>query len=253
LVAIEKAKEQGAFIFGIVNVVGSSISRVSHAGAYTHAGPEIGVASTKAFTAQLAVLMMISLKIAKEKGTIDQAKYKELLIELENIPEKVDAVLKNGDLLKPIADKYKTANNALYLGRGYNFPIALEGALKLKEISYIHAEGYPAAEMKHGPIALVDENLPTFFVATKDEYHAKIVSNIQEIKARKGKVIAIITEGDELIPSMADDVFYVPPANEIIAPLLSVIPLQLISYYIGVGKGCDVDKPRNLAKSVTVE
>jgi glucosamine--fructose-6-phosphate aminotransferase (isomerizing) len=253
LVAIEKAKEQGAFIFGIVNVVGSSISRVSHAGAYTHAGPEIGVASTKAFTAQLAVLMMISLKIAKEKGTIDQAKYKELLIELENIPEKVDAILKNGDLLKPIADKYKTANNALYLGRGYNFPIALEGALKLKEISYIHAEGYPAAEMKHGPIALVDENLPTFFVATKDEYHAKIVSNIQEIKARKGKVIAIITEGDELIPSMADDVFYVPPANEIIAPLLSVIPLQLISYYIGVGKGCDVDKPRNLAKSVTVE
>ena len=253
LVAIEKAKEQGAFIFGIVNVVGSSISRVSHAGAYTHAGPEIGVASTKAFTAQLAVLMMISLKIAKEKGTIDQAKYKELLIELENIPEKVDAVLKNGDLLKPIADKYKTANNALYLGRGYNFPIALEGALKLEEISYIHAEGYPAAEMKHGPIALVDENLPTFFVATKDEYHAKIVSNIQEIKARKGKVIAIITEGDELIPSMADDVFYVPPANEIIAPLLSVIPLQLISYYIGVGKRCDVDKPRNLAKSVTVE
>src|SRR5690348_656229 len=253
LVAIEKAKEQGAFIFGIVNVVGSSISRVSHAGAYTHAGPEIGVASTKAFTAQLAVLMMISLKIAKEKGTIDQAKYKELLIELENIPEKVDAILKNGDLLKPIADKYKTANNALYLGRGYNFPIALEGALKLKEISHIHAEGYPAAEMKHGPIALVDENLPTFFVATKDEYHAKIVSNIQEIKARKGKVIAIITEGDELIPSMADDVFYVPPANEIIAPLLSVIPLQLISYYIGVGKGCDVDKPRNLAKSVTVE
>jgi glucosamine--fructose-6-phosphate aminotransferase (isomerizing) len=253
LVAIEKAKEQGAFIFGIVNVVGYSISTVSHAGADTHAWPEIGVASTKAFTAQLAVLMMIALKIAKEKGTIDQAKYKELLIELENIPEKVDAILKNGDLLKPIADKYKTANNALYLGRGYNFPIALEGALKLKEISYIHAEGYPAAEMKHGPIALVDENLPTFFVATKDEYHAKIVSNIQEIKARKGKVIAIITEGDELIPSMADDVFYVPPANEIIAPLLSVIPLQLISYYIGVGKGCDVDKPRNLAKSVTVE
>jgi glutamine---fructose-6-phosphate transaminase (isomerizing) len=253
LVAIEKAKEQGAFIFGIVNVVGSSISRASHAGAYTHAGPEIGVASTKAFTAQLAVLMMIALKIAKEKGTINQVRYSELLVELENIPDKVEAILKNGDLLKPIAEKYKTANNALYLGRGYNFPIALEGALKLKEISYIHAEGYPAAEMKHGPIALVDKDLPVVFVATKDEYHAKIVSNIQEIKARKGKVIAVITEGDEIIPAMADDIFFVPPANEVVAPLLSVIPMQLLSYYIGVLKGCDVDKPRNLAKSVTVE
>ncbi len=253
LVAIEKAKQQGAFIFGIVNVVGSSISRASHAGAYTHAGPEIGVASTKAFTAQLAVLMMIALKIAKEKGTIENARYTELLVELENIPEKVDAILKNGDLLKPIAEKYKGSLNALYLGRGYNFPIALEGALKLKEISYIHAEGYPAAEMKHGPIALVDKSLPVVFVATKDEYHAKIVSNIQEIKARKGKVIAIITEGDDMIPSMADDVFFVPSANEVVAPLLSVIPLQLLSYYIGVAKGCDVDKPRNLAKSVTVE
>jgi glucosamine--fructose-6-phosphate aminotransferase (isomerizing) len=253
LVAIEKAKEQGAFIFGIVNVVGSSISRASHAGAYTHAGPEIGVASTKAFTAQLAVLMMIALKIAKEKGTIDKSRYTELVYELENIPEKVDSILKNADLLKLIAEKYKDAVNALYLGRGYNFPIALEGALKLKEISYIHAEGYPAAEMKHGPIALVDKNLPSVFVATKDEYHAKIVSNIQEIKARKGKVIAIITEGDDLIPPMADDVFEVPPAHEIIAPLLSVVPLQLLSYYIGVAKGCDVDKPRNLAKSVTVE
>ena len=253
LVAIEKAKEQGAFIFGIVNVVGSSISRTSHAGAYTHAGPEIGVASTKAFTAQLAVLMMIALKIAKEKGTIEESRYSELLVELENIPDKVDAILKNGDLIKPIAEKYKDANNALYLGRGYNFPIALEGALKLKEISYIHAEGYPAAEMKHGPIALVDKDLPVIFVATKDEYHAKIVSNIQEIKARKGKVIAIITEGDDIIPSMADDVFAIPPANEVVAPLLSVIPLQLLSYYIGVLKGCDVDKPRNLAKSVTVE
>jgi glucosamine--fructose-6-phosphate aminotransferase (isomerizing) len=253
LVAIEKAKEQGAFIFGIVNVVGSSISRVSDAGAYTHAGPEIGVASTKAFTAQLTVLMMIALKIAKEKGTIDQSRYSELLVELENIPEKVDAILKDGHLIKPIAQKYKNANNALYLGRGYNFPIALEGALKLKEISYIHAEGYPAAEMKHGPIALVDKDLPVIFVATKDEYHAKIVSNIQEIKARKGKVIAIVTEGDDIIPQMADGVFFVPPANEVVAPLLSVIPLQLLSYYIGVLKGCDVDKPRNLAKSVTVE
>ncbi len=253
LVAIEKAKEHGAFIFGIVNVVGSSISRASHAGAYTHAGPEIGVASTKAFTAQLSVLMMMALKIAKEKGTIEQKRYNDLLSELGNTPNKVDAILKSSDLLKTIAKKYQDANNALYLGRGYNFPIALEGALKLKEISYIHAEGYPAAEMKHGPIALVDEDLPVVFVATKDEYHAKIVSNIQEIKARKGKVIAIISEGDDIIPGMADEVFFVPPANEIIAPLLSVIPLQLLSYYIGVEKGCDVDKPRNLAKSVTVE
>ena len=253
LVAIEKAKEQGAFIFGIVNVVGSSIARASHAGAYTHAGPEIGVASTKAFTAQLAVLLMIALKIAKEKGTIDESRYSRLLAEMEALPEKAEAILKNGIALKSIAEKYKNAANALFLGRGYNFPIALEGALKLKEISYIHAEGYPAAEMKHGPIALVDENLPVVFVATKDEYHAKIVSNIQEIKARKGKVIAIITEGDETIPAMADDIFIVPPADEIVAPLLSVIPLQLLSYYIGVAKGCDVDKPRNLAKSVTVE
>jgi glucosamine--fructose-6-phosphate aminotransferase (isomerizing) len=253
LVAIEKAKEQGAFIFGIVNVVGSSIARASHAGAYTHAGPEIGVASTKAFTAQLAVLLMIALKIAKAKDTIDESRYSRLLVEMEELPEKVEAILKNGIALQSIAEKYKDAANALFLGRGYNFPIALEGALKLKEISYIHAEGYPAAEMKHGPIALVDENLPVVFVATKDEYHAKIVSNIQEIKARKGKVIAIITEGDETIPAMADDVFAVPPADEIVAPLLGVVPLQLLSYYIGVAKGCDVDKPRNLAKSVTVE
>ena len=253
LVAIEKAKDQGAFIFGIVNVVGSSIARASNAGAYTHAGSEIGVASTKAFTAQLVVLLMIALKIAKERNTIDNGPYTKLLIEMADLPEKVEAILKNGDLLKPIAEKYKDSANALYLGRGYNFPIALEGALKLKEISYIHAEGYPAAEMKHGPIALVDDKLPVVFVATKDEYHAKIVSNIQEIKARKGKVIAIITEGDETIPTMADDVFYVPMADEIVAPVLSVIPLQLLSYYMGVARGCDVDKPRNLAKSVTVE
>jgi glucosamine--fructose-6-phosphate aminotransferase (isomerizing) len=253
LVAIEKAKENGAIIFGIVNVVGSSIARVSHAGAYTHAGPEIGVASTKAFTAQLVVLMMMALKIAKEKGTIAEEYYSKLLFELEDVPEKVAALLKNVDELKTIAKKYKNASDALYLGRGYNFPVALEGALKLKEISYIHAEGYPAAEMKHGPIALVDENLPVVFVATKDAYHAKIISNIQEIKARKGKVIAIISEGDDVIPSMADDVFIVPAADEIIAPIISVIPLQLLSYYIGVEKGCDVDKPRNLAKSVTVE
>ena len=253
LVAIEKAKEHGATIFGIVNVVGSSIARASHAGAYTHAGMEIGVASTKAFTAQLAVLTMMALKIAKDKGTISDERYSKLLFELEDVPEKVDAILKNAEEVRTIAEKYTDSKSALYLGRGYNFPIALEGALKLKEISYIHAEGYPAAEMKHGPIALVDEQLPVFFVATKDEYHGKIVSIIQEIKARKGKVIAIITEGDETVPGMADDVFSVPPADEIVAPMLSVIPLQLLSYYIGVSKGCDVDKPRNLAKSVTVE
>ena len=253
LVAIERAKENGAIIFGVVNVVGSSISRISDGGAYTHAGPEIGVASTKAFTGQLAVLIMMALKIAKEKGTISDERYHNLLFELEAVPEKVDAILKSAEHLKTIALKYKGASDALYLGRGYNFPIALEGALKLKEISYIHAEGYPAAEMKHGPIALVDENLPVVFIATKDSYHEKIVSNIQEIKARKGKVIAIITEGDDVIPGMADDVFFVPAADEIIAPMLSTIPMQLLSYYVGIAKGVDVDKPRNLAKSVTVE
>jgi glutamine---fructose-6-phosphate transaminase (isomerizing) len=253
LVAIERAKENGAIIFGVVNVVGSSIARISDGGAYTHAGPEIGVASTKAFTGQLAVLVMMALKIAKEKGTISDERYTNLLHELEAVPEKVSAILKNAEALKTIALKYKGASDALFLGRGYNFPIALEGALKLKEISYIHAEGYPAAEMKHGPIALVDENLPVVFIATKDSYHEKIVSNIQEIKARKGKVIAVITEGDDIIPGMADDVFYVPAADEIIAPLLSTIPMQLLSYYVGIAKGVDVDKPRNLAKSVTVE
>ena len=253
LVAIERAKENGAIIFGIVNVVGSSIARISDGGAYTHAGPEIGVASTKAFSGQLAVLVMMALKIAKEKGTINNERYKNLLLELEAVPEKVSAILKNAEDIKAIALKYKSAADALFLGRGYNFPIALEGALKLKEISYIHAEGYPAAEMKHGPIALVDKNLPVVFIATKDSYHEKIVSNIQEIKARHGKVIAIITEGDEIIPGMADEVFFVPAADEIIAPMLSTIPLQLLSYYVGIAKGVDVDKPRNLAKSVTVE
>lgn len=253
LVALEKAKDQGAIIFGVVNAVGSSIARLSHAGAYTHAGPEIGVASTKAFTAQLAVLTMMALKVGVEKGTISTKRYEHLLTELSSIPEKVQLILDRADQLQKIADKYKDARDFLYLGRGYNFPIALEGALKLKEISYIHAEGYPAAEMKHGPIALVDDQLPVVFVATKDSYHEKIVSNIQEIKARKGKVLAIVSEGDEIIPSMADDVFVVPEADEIVAPMLSVVPLQLISYYIGVAKGFDVDKPRNLAKSVTVE
>ncbi|HTJ15113.1 MAG TPA: glutamine--fructose-6-phosphate transaminase (isomerizing) [Dinghuibacter sp.] len=253
LVAIERAKEQGATIFGIVNAVGSSIARQSHAGAYTHSGPEIGVASTKAFTGQLAVLTMMALKIAAAKGTIDVKRYQHLCAELAAIPEKVAAILQKTDLIKKIADKYKDARDFLYLGRGYNFPVALEGALKLKEISYIHAEGYPAAEMKHGPIALVDDRLPVVFVATRDSYHEKIVSNIQEIKARKGLVLAITSENDEVIPTMADDVFSVPEADEIVAPLLSVVPLQLLSYYVGVAKGFDVDKPRNLAKSVTVE
>lgn len=253
LVAIEKAKEQGAIIFGILNVVGSSIARTSHAGAYTHAGHEIGVASTKAFTAQLVVLTMVALKLAHDKGTIDQLRYMHLINELHEIPDKVSIILRSSEKIRLIAEKYKDARDFLYLGRGYNFPIALEGALKLKEISYIHAEGYPAAEMKHGPIALVDENLPVIFVATKDAYHEKIISNMQEIKARKGIVVAVISEGDEVITQMADDVMIVPDADEIVAPMLSVIPLQLLSYYIGLAKGLDVDKPRNLAKSVTVE
>jgi glucosamine--fructose-6-phosphate aminotransferase (isomerizing) len=253
IVAIEKAKENGAFILGVVNVVGSSIARISHAGAYTHAGPEIGVASTKAFTAQLAVLTMIALKIAKERGSIDTTRYMQLLSELHVIPEKVREVLKLKDGVKQLAEKYKDAKDALYLGRGYNFAVALEGALKLKEISYIHAEGYPAAEMKHGPIALVDKSLPVVFVATKDSYYEKIVSNIQEIKARKGMVIAVISQGDNIISNMADDTIVIPEADELMAPMLSVIPLQLLAYYSGVAKGNDVDKPRNLAKSVTVE
>lgn len=253
LVAIERAKEQGAVILGIVNVVGSSISRISHAGAYTHAGPEIGVASTKAFTAQLTVLTMVALMIAKERNTISHDRYIHLLNELNEVPEKVKHALESAEHIKAVALKYKDVSDALFLGRGYNFPIALEGALKLKEISYIHAEGYPAAEMKHGPIALVDESLPVVFVATKDTYHQKIISNIQEIKARKGKVIAVITEGDETITEMADDVLPIPEADELIAPIISTIPLQLLSYYIGVARGFDVDKPRNLAKSVTVE
>jgi glucosamine--fructose-6-phosphate aminotransferase (isomerizing) len=253
LVAIENAKSKGAVILGVVNVVGSSISRISDAGAYTHAGPEIGVASTKAFTAQLAVLTMIALKIGHEKGTLDHDRYRHLLEELHTIPDKVAEVLQSHEKIRTLAEKYKDAKDALYLGRGYNFPVALEGALKLKEISYIHAEGYPAAEMKHGPIALVEESLPVVFVATKDSYHEKVISNMQEIKARKGKVIAVINEGDEQSTALADDVIIVPEADEIMAPMLSTIPLQLLAYYIGVAKGYDVDKPRNLAKSVTVE
>jgi glutamine---fructose-6-phosphate transaminase (isomerizing) len=253
LVAIERAKEQGAIIFGVVNVVGSSIARLSHAGAYTHAGPEIGVASTKAFTGQLTVLYMMALKIALAKKTVSEERYRQLLFELQDIPEKIKQVLDKSAELEKMALKYKDARDFLFLGRGYNFPIALEGALKLKEISYIHAEGYPAAEMKHGPIALVDEHLPVVFVATKDTYHAKIISNMQEIKTRKGRIIAIITEGDTEAAGLAEDVFSTPVADELVAPLLSVVPMQLLSYYIGIALNLDVDKPRNLAKSVTVE
>lgn len=253
LVALESAKSKGAFIFGVVNAVGSSIARLSDAGAYTHAGPEIGVASTKAFTGQLAVLMMMALKLGKARGTLADKEYASLLLELEQVPDNIKEILSRQDHIKTLAEKYKDARDFLFLGRGYNFPIALEGALKLKEISYIHAEGYPAAEMKHGPIALVDDQLPVLFVATKDTCYEKIVSNMQEIKARKGKVIAIVSKGDTIIPGLADDVIEVPEVPESIAPLLNVIPLQLLSYYTGVAKGLDVDKPRNLAKSVTVE
>ena len=253
LAAIESAKSKGAIILGLCNVVGSSISRVSHEGAYTHAGPEIGVASTKAFTAQLTVMFMIALRVAYRKGTISETKYRQLLVELENIPSKVEEVLAVDEQIKKIAAKYKDARNFLYLGRGYNFPVALEGALKLKEISYIHAEGYPAAEMKHGPIALIDEEMPVVFIATQDSSYDKVVSNIQEVKARKGKVIAIVTKGDTVIPDMVDHVIEVPATDESLMPLITVIPLQLLSYYIAVMRGCNVDQPRNLAKSVTVE
>jgi len=253
LAAIELAKEKGAIILGIVNVVGSSISRITHEGAYLHTGPEIGVASTKAFTGQLTVLTMIGLKVGYQKGTITESKYKELLVELERIPGKIKEILKSNDKIEFIAGLFKDAKNFLYLGRGYNFPVALEGALKLKEISYIHAEGYPAAEMKHGPIALIDDQMPVVFIATQDSSYDKVVSNIQEVKARKGVVIAIVTKGDTLIPDMADFVIEIPECHEALTPLISVVPLQLLSYYMAVMRGCNVDQPRNLAKSVTVE
>lgn len=253
LAAIELAKSKGAIIFGVCNVVGSSIPRNTHAGAYTHAGPEIGVASTKAFTAQLTVLNMIALIVAQKKGTITEQKYHELLVEMENIPAKVEKALKLNKQIEAIADEFKDATNFLYLGRGYNFPVALEGALKLKEISYIHAEGYPAAEMKHGPIALIDQEMPVVFIATKDSSYEKVVSNIQEVKTRKGRVIAIVTEGDTHIPKMAEFVIEVPATLEPLMPMVSVVPLQLLSYHIAVMRGCNVDQPRNLAKSVTVE
>jgi glutamine---fructose-6-phosphate transaminase (isomerizing) len=253
LAAIELAKSKGAIIFGVCNVVGSSIPRASHEGSYTHAGPEIGVASTKAFTAQLTVLSMMCLMIAHKKGTIKERRFQEMLIEMESLPAKVEKVLLQNDKIKEIAATFKDAKNFLYLGRGYNFPVALEGALKLKEISYIHAEGYPAAEMKHGPIALIDENMPVAFIATKDSSYEKIVSNIQEVRARKGRVISVITEGDTQIPAMSEFVIEVPATDESLMPIISVVPLQLLSYHIAVMRGCNVDQPRNLAKSVTVE
>jgi len=253
LAAIKLAKERGAFVFGVCNVVGSSIARETDAGAYTHAGPEIGVASTKAFTTQITVLMLIALKLAKAKGVFSKTRYHEYLSELETIPGKVEKALQSNPLIEIIADVYKDATNCLYLGRGYNFPVALEGALKLKEISYIHAEGYPAAEMKHGPIALIDEHMPVFVIATKKGHYEKVVSNIQEIKSRKGKIIAIVTEGDEQVLDLADHVIEVPETLESLTPLLTTIPLQLLSYHIAVMRNCNVDQPRNLAKSVTVE
>ncbi|WP_411029077.1 glutamine--fructose-6-phosphate transaminase (isomerizing) [Spongiimicrobium sp. 3-5] len=253
LAAIKLAKEKGAFVFGVCNVVGSSIARETNAGAYTHAGPEIGVASTKAFTTQITVLTLLALKLAKEKGVFSESKYHEFLTELENIPKKVEKALQSNALVEYISDVYKDATNCLYLGRGYNFPVALEGALKLKEISYIHAEGYPAAEMKHGPIALIDDQMPVFVIATKKGHYEKVVSNIQEIKSRKGKIIAIVTEGDETVKDLADHVIEVPETMESLTPLLTTIPLQLLSYHIAVMRGCNVDQPRNLAKSVTVE
>ncbi|MEQ8552140.1 MAG: glutamine--fructose-6-phosphate transaminase (isomerizing) [Cyclobacteriaceae bacterium] len=253
LAAIELAKSKGAIVFGVVNAVGSSISRATHEGAYLHAGPEIGVASTKAFTAQLTVLIMIALKVGLRKGTITESQFGELLYQLEKIPQKVAKALETDQLIQEISAQYMDAPNFLYLGRGYNFPVALEGALKLKEISYIHAEGYPAAEMKHGPIALIDENMSVVFIATKDSSYEKIISNIQEVKSRKGKVIAIVSEHDDEIYKMADYTIEVPHAHDAFMPLISVIPLQLLSYHIAIMRGCNVDQPRNLAKSVTVE
>jgi len=253
MAAIKLAKQRGAFVFGVCNVVGSSISRESHAGAYTHAGPEIGVASTKAFTTQITVLALMALRIAKQKGSIANSQYHYLLHEMEQIPSKVEKVLELNDAIEEVAEVYKNSDNCLYLGRGFNFPVALEGALKLKEISYIHAEGYPAAEMKHGPIALIDEQMPVVVIATKKGHYEKVVSNIQEIKSRKGKVIGIVTEGDVTVKELADHVIEVPETLEPFTPLLTTIPLQLLSYHIAVKLGKNVDQPRNLAKSVTVE
>ena len=253
LAAIKLAKENGAFVFGVCNVVGSSISRETDAGAYTHAGPEIGVASTKAFTTQITVLTLIALRLAKAKGTMSNSDFHRYLLELEMIPEKVEEALETNEIAKKIAGIYKDSPNCLYLGRGYNFPVALEGALKLKEISYIHAEGYPAAEMKHGPIALIDESMPVVVIAPKMGHYDKVVSNIQEIKSRSGKIIAVVTKGDTQVRDLADHVIEIPETSDALSPLLTTIPLQLLSYHIAVMRGCNVDQPRNLAKSVTVE
>ena len=253
LAAIELAKQKSALVYGICNVIGSSIARVSHAGSYTHAGPEIGVASTKAFSTQVIILTLMALQIAHQKGAITTSYLRQMLYEIENLPKKIEKILELNDYIKTVAADLKDAQNALYLGRGFNFPVALEGALKLKEISYIHAEGYPAAEMKHGPIALIDEQMPVIVLATNESAYEKIVSNIQEVKARKGKVVAIVNEGDKDIKKMADYVIEIPATEEILSPLLSVVPLQLLSYHIAVMRGANVDQPRNLAKSVTVE
>ena len=253
LAAIELAKEAGAFIFGVCNVVGSSIARATHSGAYTHAGPEIGVASTKAFTAQVSVLYLLALSVAQSRGMMKPERLNRLMAELNSVPEKIAEVLKTNEEVKKIAEIYKDSRNALYLGRGYSFPVALEGALKLKEISYIHAEGYPAAEMKHGPIALIDEEMPVFVIATQGASYEKVVSNIQEVKARKGKIIAIVTEGDKVVKELADHAIEIPKSDDSLVPLISVIPFQLLSYHVAVMRGCNVDQPRNLAKSVTVE
>ena len=253
LAAVELAKSKGATIIGICNVVGSSIARATHAGSYTHAGPEIGVASTKAFTAQITILILIALIIAQKKGTILRSRFNQLIRELDKIPEKVERTLKVNDQVRKIAELHKNSRNFLYLGRGYNFPVALEGALKLKEISYIHAEGYPAAEMKHGPIALIDEEMPVVFVATNKGTYEKVISNIEEVKARGGDIIAIVTENDQIVTRLADHVIEIPETEEMFVPLIATIPLQLLSYHIAVMRGCNVDQPRNLAKSVTVE
>jgi glucosamine--fructose-6-phosphate aminotransferase (isomerizing) len=253
LAAVKLAKSKGAFVFGVCNVVGSSIARETDTGAYTHAGPEIGVASTKAFTTQITVLALIALKLGNLKGELSNSMYNHYIQEMSLIPAKVEEVLKMDKEIEKIAAIYKDAPNCLYLGRGFNFPVALEGALKLKEISYIHAEGYPAAEMKHGPIALIDEHMPVIVIATKKGHYDKVVSNIQEIKARNGKIIAIVTKGDTIVKEIADHVIEIPETEEAFTPLLSTIPLQLLSYYIAVMRGCNVDQPRNLAKSVTVE
>ncbi len=253
LAAIDIAKERQALIYGVCNVIGSSIARASHAGSYTHAGPEIGVASTKAFSTQISLITLVALQLAMVKGTIPTSKLREILYELENIPRKIEETLLLDAQIKEIAAIYKDATNFLYLGRGYNFPVALEGALKLKEISYIHAEGYPAAEMKHGPIALIDENMPVVFLATNKSAYEKIVSNVQEVKARKGKIIAVVTKGDTQIRELADHIIEVPETEEILSPLITIVPLQLLAYHIAIMRGCNVDQPRNLAKSVTVE